>query len=472
MSALLDRLIAQRSKISDDLKTLVSTVEERAASGGDDHLTDAEQKNMADADALAKELDERIAGLTALEQREAAAAAIAVSVLPSQGVEQRAIGGARVTNEPTTYDENGRNSWVLDSLLLSRGLSGFGGLNSGTNADEAVQRRERYAQELEVEHRSIPFHTTLIQRDATTTSYASLVPPQYLLNEYAALLRAGRPFANLCNGMGLPDAGMTMTIPRATAGTTVSTQATQNAAPTTTDMTVTDLVIPVNSFTGRAVLSRQSVERGGVNLDRLTFADLAADAARYMDQQAMFGSGASNNALGAVNTGSIIAVAITGTTGLDLIKAVGNALQAINKQRLAPADVIVMAPRRWGALTIATDSSNRPLVSVEAGQLNVFGQGDAAAVQTTVGTILGVPVVTDPNIRENLGVGTNQDEVIVLRRGDSYLWENAIREFTFEQPAGPQSVQLAVYGNHAFTAGRYPTAVAYISGAGLVPPTF
>lgn len=477
MSALLQRLLAQRSELSTNLANLTTIVEERAAGGGDDHLTEAEAKNMADSEALAKDLDERIAHLTALEQREAAAAAIAVAAVPSQGVEQRATapitGGARVRNEPTVYNERSENSWVLDSLLQARGLMGFGGLNIDTNAQDAASRLQRYTRESEVDERAaLPLHNTLLERDNTTTDFASLVPPQFLLNEYAALLRAGRPTANLVAGRGLPGRGMTLTIPRATAGTTVSTQATQGTNPTTTNMAVGDLSIPINSFVGRAVLSRQAVERGGVDLDRLTFADLAADAARYIDQQVLFGSGASGNATGMAVTGSILTVALTATTGMDLIKAIANAVQQINTQRFLPGDVIVMHPRRWGALTIAVDSSNRPLVTVEAGAMNVFGQGSADLVQQTVGTLLGIPVVTDPNLRTNLGAGTNQDEVFVIRRGDSYLWENGIREFVFEQPVGPAQVQLAVYGNHAFTSGRYPTSVAYISGAGLVPPTF
>ncbi len=462
MSALLQRLLAQRSELSTNLANLTTIVEERAASGGDDHLTEAEAKNMADSEALAKDLDERIAHLTALEQREAAAAAIAVAAVPSQGVEQRATapitGGARVTSEPFTYHERAGHSWIADVLVSRFNVAGI-----HVDRGDAEARLQRHTQEADV-----------IERDSTTTTFAGLVPPAYLLNEFAPNLRAGRPFANLCRGLPLPPGGMNVVIPRATAGTTVAIQATQNTNPTTTDMAVTDLTVATATLQGRGVISRQSLERGGLNLDRIVFDDLAADAARFMDQQALFGTGAGGNALGAINTAGIIAITQTATTGLDTLKAIANAIQSINTQRLVPPNVIVMHPRRWGFLTIAVDGSSRPLVTVEAGGLNVFGQGDAAAVQTVVGSIQGLPVVTDPNLRTNLGAGTNQDEILVCRREDLYLWEDpgTIREFTFEQAVGPASIQLAVYGNFAFTAGRYPTAVAYISGAGLVTPTF
>lgn len=478
-SALLQRLIAERQEVADQIATLDTEVEQRIAAAEDDterHVTDDEHAQLRQLDERAVGLDERIAEVEAREAREAAAAEVATRVLPgTDGVEQRA-GGARVGAEPTVYGPHSRNSWVLDQFLIqqrTQSFGGFGGLNLATTVDEAEQRLDRYRTELAVERRTAPLVASMVEtRDATTTSYAGLVPPQYLLNEYAALLRAGRPTANAAMGMGMPDTGMSLIIPRATAGTTVSTQATQNTAPTTTDMTVTDLTVPINSFQGRAVLSRQAMERGGVDLDRLTFADLAADAARYLDQQVLFGSGAGGNATGIVITAGIIAITQTATTGLDSLKAIANAIQSINTQRFLPADVIIMHPRRWGFLTIAVDTANRPLVTVEAGAMNIFGQGDAAATQTVVGSIQGVPVITDPNVRTNQGVGTNQDEIIVGRRGDWYLWENAIQQFTFEQPAGPASVQLALYGNHAFTAARYPTGTALISGAGLVPPTF
>lgn len=479
-SALLQRLIAERQEVADRIATLDTEVEQRIAAAEEDtdrHVTEDETAELRQLDERAEELDERIAEIEAREAREAAAAEVASRVLPAAGVEQRVAGGARVGNEPTVYGPHSRNSWVLDQFLISQrnqSFDGFGGLNIATNATEAEQRLDRYRQELAVEQRSgTPVWSSMVEhRDATTTSYAGLVPPAYLLNEYAALLRAGRPTANAAMGMGMPDTGMSLIIPRATAGTTVSTQATQNTAPSTTDMTVTDLTVPINSFQGRAVLSRQAIQRGGVDLDRLTFADLAADAARYLDQQVLFGSGAGGNATGIVITAGIIAITQSTATGLATLQAIANAIQSVNTQRFLPPDVIIMHPRRWGALTIAVDSSNRPLVTVEAGQMNVFGQGDAAATQTVVGSIQGLPVITDPNVRTNQGAGTNQDEIIVGRRGDWYLWENAIQQFTFEQPAGPASVQLALYGNHAFTAARYPTGTALISGAGLVPPTF
>jgi HK97 family phage major capsid protein len=466
MAQLLALKVAEREELSKTLEGMYGKVEERAEAGESTDLTEAERKLADDIEERSKALDEQIVHLRATQVREGESAARLLDILGATDktesvkdkVEVRA-GGARVKDEPRVYNEFGEHSWIVDTVI-SRGLiTGLGGVDPV----QARERQERHYREVEV-----------LTRDTTTTSYASLVPPQFLLDEFAPVLRAGRPTANLLRGMPLPPVGMTMTIPRATTGTVVATQATQGTAPTTTDMAVTDLSVPVISFSGRGVISRQSLERGAVNLDRVTFNDLAADAARYLDQQVLFGTGASGNALGMITTSGILAVTQTATTGLDTLKAIANAVQQINTQRFLGADVIVMHPRRWGALTIAVDSSNRPLVTIEAGQLNVFGHGEANLTQQAVGTVLGIPVVTDPNLRTNLGAGTNQDEILVFRRADQYLWEQpgTVREFSLEQPQGPQSIQLAVYGNAAFTAGRYPVSVAYISGIGLVTPTF
>jgi hypothetical protein len=60
--------------------------------------------------------------------------------------------------------------------------------------------------------------------------------------------------------------------------------------------------------------------------------------------------------------------------------------------------------------------------------------------------------------------------------GDQILWEDGDgtpNQLKFEETiAGSLTCKLVVYGYAAFTAGRYLTSVAIISGTGLVAPTF
>jgi HK97 family phage major capsid protein len=454
------------------LRKQLDDIEQRAVSEDRD-LSEAELANSNEVGDQVAKLDERIASLVETAEREQAAAAVlarAEGVASITDVPSTPVGGAVVTSEEAAYHRDSDASWVLDMLALHP-VPGFGGL--AVDKPAAAERAERNEREMSDRLRKLG----VALRETTTGSYAGMVPPVYAVDDFVSLLRAGRPTADRVRRLPLPPTGMVVIIPRVTAGSTVAVQATQNTSPTTSDMAFTDLSVPVISFSGRGVLSRQSIERAGAALDQITFADLAADAARFWDQQVLYGSGAGGNALGIENTAGIIAITLGTATAAALIAAVGNALQAVNTQLLAPADVIVMHPRRWGALTVAAAGDGRALVQVadaNVSGMNSFGSGMAAAVQTVVGSLLGVPVITDPNIRTNLGAGTNEDSILVMRASEVFAWEPAqlLRQFTFEQPQGPQSVQLAGYGNAAFTAARRPTAIARITGAGLVPPTF
>src|SRR5690606_27883406 len=94
----------------------------------------------------------------------------------------------RVTNEERTYHRgnNRQVSFIADALNSRQG---------DWNAQERIQRHMR---EVEVEH-----------RDLTSGSFNGLIPPQYLLEDFAPLARAGRPFANVVPTRQLPATGMT-----------------------------------------------------------------------------------------------------------------------------------------------------------------------------------------------------------------------------------------------------------------------
>ncbi|MGO9151960.1 DNA primase [Mycobacterium sp.] len=85
--------------------------------------------------------------------------------------------------------------------------------------------------------------------------------------------------------------------------------------------------------------------------------------------------------------------------------------------------------------------------------------------------MLGVPVVTDPNIPINFGAGTDQDPIYIAKMSDLMLWETGIGACVLPQtPAQGLTVALQVYSYVAFTAERYPQSVVEI--AGLTAPSF
>lgn len=329
----------------------------------------------------------------------------------------------------------------------------------------AAERIQRHAQE------------ELQQRDVGTAAFAGLTVPQFLLDLAAPIARAGRPTANAVRSLPLPDRGMTLSISRITTGTAAAAQATENTAVQETDIDDTKLDVSVVTLAGQQDVSRQALERSEM-VDQIVVADLV-QAYHTLVGNAVINANGSGSYTGILNTGSIEAVTYTDAspTVAEFYPKLADAVQRVNANRYMPATGIIMHPRRWGWLNAAVDTAGRPLVVPNTnGAINAVGVGNAAEYGQVVGTLHGLPVITDANIPTNLGAGTNEDIVIVAKLDDLLLWEQdggMPRELRFEETNGGNlTVKVVVYGYSAFTAGRYPKSVATIGGTGLVTPTF
>ena len=315
------------------------------------------------------------------------------------------------------------------------------------------------------------------KRDVGTTAFAGLTVPQYLIDLFAPLARAGAPLLSTVRKAPLPPSGMTLNISRITTGTGVAAQASENAAVQETNIDDTLLTINVRQYAGQQDVTRQALERSE-RVDAVVFQDLIADYFTVQDSALINADGTSGTHLGIRSTGSIISVSYTDAspTVAELYPKLADAIQQMASQRFAPATTIFMHPRRWGWITAALDTTNRPFaVPNPNGPFNALAVGDAPEYGAVVGSMHGLPVVTDANIPTNLGAGTNEDVILVERVPDLLYWQDgdgSPRRFTFEQSNAPQSIRLAVWGDSAFSAGRYPAASAVISGTGLVTPTF
>ena len=88
-------------------------------------------------------------------------------------------------------------------------------------------------------------------------------------------------------------------------------------------------------------------------------------------------------------------------------------------------------------------------------------------------TILGRPVIADPNITVTNGAGTNEDVVINMRGTDSLdLFVGPHRVQVGDVPVDPATpeVYVNVFRYAAFTAARLPASLGVVSGTGLVAP--
>ena len=448
---LLDQLIAERSEISAMQTALVN----RAADEVRD-LTEEEDKNLADFQTRASELDRRIEDLRTMQEATLKADAMRAEVraMNAENPEEApATGQAVVKEEPLTYrsDNSHELSFVKDFI------------DSVVSKDAAATERiHRHQQEM------------LVTRDGTTSNYAGLVVPQYLTDLAAPLARAGRPFADQCRNLPLPESGMTLNISRVTTGSSAAVQAAENDAVSETDIDDTLLTSNISTVASGQQLSRQAMERG-TGIDALVTGDMASAMSTTLDNQLINGSGSSGQLLGISQVTGINSVTYTdgSPTVAEFYPKLLDAIQQINSGIYRATDLIVMHPRRLAWLQAGVDGNSRPLVLPQTNvPQNAMGTGPAAGYGNTGSQIAGIPIVTDANIRTDLGAGT-EDAVYVVSRNDMLLFEDGEMMMRMDETAGLNlTLTLVLYAYCGFVPGRYPRAISAITGTGLIAPTF
>ena len=448
---LLDQLIAERSEISAMQTALVN----RAADEVRD-LTEEEDKNLADFQTRASELDRRIEDLRTMQEATLKADAMRAEVraMNAENPEEApATGQAVVKEEPLTYRQDNQHevSFVKDFIdsVVSKDVA-------------ATERIHRHQQEM------------LVTRDGTTSNYAGLVVPQYLTDLAAPLARAGRPFADQCRNLPLPESGMTLNISRVTTGSSAAIQAAENDAVSETDIDDTLLTSNISTVASGQQLSRQAMERG-TGIDALVTGDMASAMSTTLDNQLINGSGSSGQLLGISQVTGINSVTFTSgspTVALFYPKLL-DAIQQINSGIYRAPDLIVMHPRRLAWLQAGVDGNSRPLVLPQTNvPQNAMGTGPAAGYGNTGSQIAGIPIVTDANIRTDLGAGT-EDAVYVVSRNDMLLFEDGEMMMRMDETAGLNlTLTLVMYQYVGFVPGRFPKAISAITGTGLIAPTF
>ncbi len=322
------------------------------------------------------------------------------------------------------------------------------------------------------------------ERAVSSSGFAGLVVPQYLVDQAALIARTGRPVAESVQHLPIPDQGATFQVPQGTTGASAAVQASENSAVSSTDEVWGNIAVPVATIAGQQDVSRQSLERGTPGLDSLVYQDLIGAYFAAQEAQVLSGSGSSGQMLGILNTSGVnqataFTAAVTATT---FQTKVAGQVSAVASNRLQSPTHIAMHPRRWAWLLSQTDSSGRPLVTAELnGPTNAVSVGDGAhAYGVTDSYFQGLRVVVSAQLPTAVGTGP-EDQVIVYRASDLLLWQDGDgtpRELRFEQTLGGSlTVKLVAYGYSAFTAARFPKAVGVVggnaaAGFGLVAPTF
>ena len=457
----LSRLIGlqeESRKAREELVTKRAAVMQVAEDEGREDLTETEDtefrgitQQIAEIDGQIEARNERIEELADEEKRAGSAAG---AIRRAQLIESR----ISVTNESRTYEKGNGRSYLVD-LAKAQMLGDT----------DARSRLERHALEVASE----PEYRDLSRTDG---SGGYFVPPLWLMQDYEALARAGRPTANLVTNLELPPGTDSINVPKVASGTTTAIQTADNQSVSETDLTDTSVSAGVKTIAGQQDISIQALEQSPVNFDQIIFGDLVADYATKVDVQVLAGANSSGEVKGITGATGINTVSYTDTTPTvaELYSKIADATQKIHTGRFMAPTVIVMHPRRWAWMLAATDSTGRPLVVPQGqGPQNAVGAFSGVVSEQVVGSVQGLPVVTDPSISILGGAGTNEDYILVMRASDSYLWESSVRTRVLpEVGSGTLTVRLQVYGYLAFTAERQPKSVTLISGTGLAAPTF
>jgi len=365
-------------------------------------------------------------------------------------------GSARVTTEPLTYTRENGNSIFRDMYRAEK-----------HNDRTAIDRLERH--QAEMRERS--------EFDLSSTDSAGgyLVAPLFLQEEFVTLARAGRPTANAIGSRALPPNTDSLNIPTMDGGTAVATQA-DGGAVQKTDATFNTLAVDVKTVAGMQDVSQQLVDRSVPGVDEVIFADLAKALAVNLDVSVL--SSTTTNNKGILQVSGINTVTYTDSTPTlpELYPKIANAIQQIHTGIFTPPTAIFMHPRRWGFCLASSDGNSRPLIVPAAQQpLDVAGTQQGVVSQGPVGTIQGLPVITDSNIPTTNGAGTNEDQIIVAAVPELYLWEETAGPFleTFRDVgSGTLTVRFRLHNYWGQLHARRPKAISVISGTGLSTPSF
>jgi HK97 family phage major capsid protein len=417
---------------------------------------DLNEIEVANVSALALEiekLDARIQQVAEIETRKTAANELAKRVEVSTP-NATPVGGWKVTAEEPTYHARGRNSFLADAM------------NAEFSRDfDAAERITRYNKEVQLQ-----------KRDVGTAAFAGLVVPQYLIDLYAPLARAGRPVADICRKHVLPAQGMSVNISKVTTGTAVGYQAAENDTATETNIDDTLLTVNVNTISGMQDVSKQAILRGA-NIEEVVLADLISAYNTKLDYGVLNGSGSSGEPTGMTTAlTAVVTYTDASPTVSESYPKIVDAIQRVQSAVFQGPNYIIMHPRRLGFFLAGVDDQKRPLVVPNAnGPMNAVGTYSGLGYgQSGQYSMLGLPVITDANVTTTNGTGTNEDLIYIVSSDELHLWEapQMPTYVRFEQPDGKVAIRIVLFGFSAFTAQRRPLAGAIIGGTGLVTPTF
>jgi HK97 family phage major capsid protein len=510
---LLEQLREKRSEILNEMATAIEarqtarTEFEARTDATDEHRSTfaaAETAFGAEHEARKAELvkiDQRIDEQELIERRRADAASASRS-------------DVSVTSEPLTYraDNAHERSYFRD--LAATQVPAVAQALRGGYRDEAVERLQRHAAEMNVEmpkreaerERRARADVDRAERDATgnrglaTSPFekrvnpnrtdgqgGNFIPPLWLVDDYIPLLRAHRVAAGLARQMDLPAGTDTIKIPKVATGSTVAMQTADGAAVSSTDLTDTSISASVVTAAGQQDVALQLIEQSpGQIFDQVVTEDLIADYNRTVDRQVILGTGANGQVLGILPVGnwtgaSTVTYTQTTPATVDMIEVYGSMASQIATKRFSVENIhFLNHPRRWFWQASGVDTQNRAqVVPPQLGPVNVQALTDAnEGAEGRVGQIPHLPnagIYVDANMpviatAAGAVTGGTSDLVLGAKWDDLWLFEGALRTRVLSEVlSGTLQIRFQAYSYIAFLV-RYGESIAVAQGTGLAAP--
>ena len=442
-----DILEARQTELRTSITAILdkATTENRGISDEEQTEIDGHYAEIRSAEDKITKLHDNAAMDAAIEARRAAQ-----KVMPGAQIVMAPEVPAYTEQRSEPYRKGGNESYFLDLYYAEN--------RNDPSARERLGRAAAYRTDME-------------KRAGETTlagAGGELAPPLWLENELVTLLRPGRVLADRTNKKMLPSGVSSINLPKITTGTNVGAQSTQNTAITQQDIATTSVSTGITTLAGGALVSLQLLQQSPISVDDVLIADLAKVLAVAIDTAVITGIS---------GTAGINAITYTDAspTTLKVLHQIQQAIDTVSTNVFEAPDTIVMRPDRWGRFIDAVDTAGRPMVvpSTSYGVFNASGLSDGQVAQGFAGTLRGIPVFLDPNIPNNLGAGTNQDEIFVFKGSETYLYESAPVFATFEQTyANTLSLYIRAHEFYGLIANRYPKSVSLISGTGMIQQAY
>jgi HK97 family phage major capsid protein len=329
---------------------------------------------------------------------------------PAQGGQPLTSSTRAVDRDPGHYTRAASNSF-------------FGDLHRSRSGDDDAARR-------------LAEHNRALST-GTGNAGAGIVPPHWLTEEFELLARQGRALASAVRNIGLGSDPRPITLPKQTTGTDseIVEQASENAATEDDDAWASDVdTVTPKPTTGIQIVSRQMLDMSSPAIDALIYGDMIA--AYNLKVEKKVGAAMVTAAGSAVTT---FATEAAFNADQDASDAVIDAAIAVRNARKLPPDIIAMGVVRYGAFLKLKDADGRPMIPDGSnGPMNAIGVG---TVQVD-GRVNGLGIIAT----DGVSTGSYPESVLVARASDTILFESDMLRFRYEEPLGPESVKLGVWG--------------------------